>query len=150
MSDPSQSSQEQKLQELLKLKRHEQPPEGFHDAFLRDFQQRQRSELMRRSSFELFWDRFEALLGGGTQSRYALAGGVTALVIIAGVFANNLGQKDPSSLTQQPQHTPANGAPIAQPVSYPGDSKPFTGQARPQMQKVDLRDTSSKGTLNEF
>lgn len=52
MSDP-----EKKLQELLNLKRYEKPREGYFEDFLEEFQSRQRSELLHRSSTGLFLER---------------------------------------------------------------------------------------------
>lgn len=37
------------IQRLLRLKRHESPPEGFHENFLEEFRRRQRVELLRRT-----------------------------------------------------------------------------------------------------
>jgi len=49
--------QEEKLRRLLRLKRYEQPPEGFAEEFLEKFQRRQRGELLRRSSLGIFRER---------------------------------------------------------------------------------------------
>lgn len=46
------------IQKLLRLKRYEQPPAGYHEMFLREFQNRQRAELIRRSPWQNFWERF--------------------------------------------------------------------------------------------
>lgn len=48
---------EEKLQGLLRLKKHETPPEGYFDDFLDAFHQRQRKELMNRGSMSLLWER---------------------------------------------------------------------------------------------
>lgn len=45
------------IQRLIRLKRFEQPEEGFTDSFLRQFHQRQRAEMLQQSSLELFWER---------------------------------------------------------------------------------------------
>jgi hypothetical protein len=45
------------IQRLIRLKRFEQPEEGFTENFLLQFQQRQRAELLQQSSLELFWER---------------------------------------------------------------------------------------------
>jgi hypothetical protein len=55
---------EDKLRTLLRLKRYEQPPEGFADEFLEKFQRRQRSELVRRSALSILWERIQAWLDG--------------------------------------------------------------------------------------
>jgi hypothetical protein len=55
---------EEKLQALLRLKRHEQPPEGFAEEFLEKFQRRQRTELVRRSALSILWERSQAWLDG--------------------------------------------------------------------------------------
>lgn len=55
---------EDKLQTLLRLKRYEQPPEGFAEEFLEKFQRRQRTELVRRSALSILWERSQAWLDG--------------------------------------------------------------------------------------
>jgi hypothetical protein len=57
-------NKEDKLQRLLRLKRHEQPPEGFAQEFLDEFQRRQRAELMRRSALSIMGERLQAWLEG--------------------------------------------------------------------------------------
>src|ERR1700754_745127 len=37
------------IQKLLKLKRYEAPPSGFHENFLKEFRRRQRVDLLRRT-----------------------------------------------------------------------------------------------------
>lgn len=37
------------IQKLLRLKRYEGPPSGFHEDFLQEFQRRQRVDLLRRT-----------------------------------------------------------------------------------------------------
>ena len=57
-------NKEEQLQRLLRLKRHEQPPEGFAEEFLEEFQRRQRSELVRRSALSILGERLQAWLEG--------------------------------------------------------------------------------------
>ena len=49
------------LSKLLHLKRYEQPPPGYFDDFLREFQRRQRAELLRRPAWAVFWDRIASI-----------------------------------------------------------------------------------------
>ena len=71
------------IQKLIALKRYEQPPEGFVDDFLINFHHRQRSELLRQSSFGLFWDRLTAYMTGRS-TQVAGFGFATALVLAIG------------------------------------------------------------------
>jgi len=48
---------EQTLCTLLRLKRLEQPPPGYYEAFLKEFQQRQRAELLRRPLWSILLER---------------------------------------------------------------------------------------------
>lgn len=52
---------DQTLSKLLRLKRFEQPPAGYYDDFLREFQERQRAELLRRPMWRIFLDRLAVM-----------------------------------------------------------------------------------------
>jgi len=47
---------EENISKLLRLKRYEQPPAGYHEKFLRDFHRRQRAELLKPNPWQTFWD----------------------------------------------------------------------------------------------
>jgi len=51
------------LAKLLRLKRYEQPRPGYFDDFLREFQRRQRAELLRRPLWRIVLDRLEPFWG---------------------------------------------------------------------------------------
>ena len=48
----------EETQRLIRLKRYEQPPEGYFENFLDEFHERQRADLVRKSSRSLFVERF--------------------------------------------------------------------------------------------
>ncbi|MDB4143235.1 hypothetical protein N9733_07195 [Akkermansiaceae bacterium] len=45
------------VQKLISLKRYETPRNGYFEDFLEEFQQRQRQELLKKSSLSLFTER---------------------------------------------------------------------------------------------
>lgn len=61
------------ISKLLRLKRYEQPPPGYFENFLREFQDRQRSELLRLSFWEIAWGRISLMLSGFQVPRLAYA-----------------------------------------------------------------------------
>lgn len=74
---------------LIGLKRYETPGEEYFERFLKDFQERQRSELLRLSVDTLLRDRFSAWVDGVPRMlRLALAGAaaVIAFAAVAGVL----------------------------------------------------------------
>lgn len=133
------------LQELLRIKRLEKPENGFSERFLQDFQQRQRSEMMRRSSFEIFWDRLETLLGGSARSRYALAGAATALFVVVGISLNSLGNPQ-NGLVESNQKSPTK----VQGQSHPVNLEKLPKPEKVQMERVDLRVPNRPGDHVEF
>jgi len=50
-------SEFENIQRLIRLKRFEQPEEGFTETFLQQFHQRQRAEMLQQSSLELLQER---------------------------------------------------------------------------------------------
>ena len=72
------------IQQLIRLKRHEQPSPDFVDDFVRTFHQRQRAELLQQSARGLLWERittyFEDLMTPKHGWAFASALAVAALV----------------------------------------------------------------------
>ena len=77
-------SEENDIQRLIRLKRYEQPPEGFVDDFMIRFHHRQRAEILNQSSFGLFWDRVSAFMTGRMTPASGVAYAVTAVVVVGG------------------------------------------------------------------
>ena len=75
------------IQRLLRLKRYEQPPEGFVDDFVRQFQQRQRQELLQQSARGLLWERVSTYFEGLLDPKWRWAGATAvALLTVFAVF----------------------------------------------------------------
>lgn len=81
---------------LLRLKRYEQPPEGYFDDFMRDMHRRQRADLVRRPTREVLWERLLSLAPTFHVPRMAYAT-IVAMAISASVLI----------VSQRPGETPA-------------------------------------------
>lgn len=71
------------IRQLIRLKRHESPPKDFVDGFLENFQDRQRSELLRQSAHGLLWERLRMYVNELMVPRWATA--AAALIVSGGV-----------------------------------------------------------------
>ncbi len=70
---------DKELQDLISLKKYEQPEEGYFDDFLIEFQQRQRSEILQTSARGLLLERIKAWFnefGANRPMRWVLGGGL--------------------------------------------------------------------------
>jgi hypothetical protein len=76
-----------KVSNLLRLKRYEQPPPGYFDDFLREFQRRQRVTALHRSPWAAFWARVSSIAPTFRVPQFAyaailvLAAGASTLII---------------------------------------------------------------------
>ncbi len=88
---------------LLRLKRHEQPPQDYFDNFLHEFHRRQRDELLRQPLWRICLQRaqdFMFRLNVPTLASYpAMA---TALVICAAVISLKVYQNSETTPNQAP------------------------------------------------
>ena len=73
------------LQRLLRLKRHEAPPEDFFEDFMRDFHHAQRAEMLKRSVWRIALDRLESMWPVMSVGRYAYAGSCAVALVAAGL-----------------------------------------------------------------
>jgi hypothetical protein len=72
---------EQQLQALLRLKRHEQPPPGYFDDLLHSIHRRQREEMLRRPAWRLFADRVGAFFAP-LRKDWAYAGTMAGVLLM--------------------------------------------------------------------
>ena len=70
---------------LLRLKRYEQPPPGYFEDFINEFRRRQRAELLRRSTWEILWDRVLSIAPTFRVPQFAYAA-IMALAVTASVL----------------------------------------------------------------
>ncbi len=77
------------VQKLMALKRYETPGSAYFESFLRSFQLRQRTEMMRCPAHRLVWERMNTWLWEFRGYRLAATGGV--LAIGAGLLALQIG-----------------------------------------------------------
>jgi hypothetical protein len=105
------------LKRLVQLKRHEQPPPGYFDAFLTQFHQRQRSELVRVSAPSLGAERLMAWFFGAPawlQPRWLTGTAAAAAVLVAaGVLFSPGGGRGTTPLAAAPP------APASTPATAP-------------------------------
>ena len=73
---------EEEIQKLLRLKRYEQPPPGYFDDFLHEFQCRQRAEIIHRPLWAVVWDRFSSIAPSFHVPQMAYAS-IVALALVA-------------------------------------------------------------------
>ena len=72
---------EQQLQALLRLKRHEQPPPGYFDDLLHAVQRRQREEMLRRPAWKLMAERVGTFFSS-LRPDWAYAGSLAGVLLI--------------------------------------------------------------------
>jgi hypothetical protein len=73
---------EENISKLLRLKRYEQPPVGYFDDFLQEFQSRQRADLIRPPLWEVLWERISSIAPSFQVPRLAYAS-IVALALAA-------------------------------------------------------------------
>src|SRR6202035_1921744 len=81
---------EKQVQQLLKLKRFEQPPPGYFERALEDFHRRQRSEILRRSAFQIWLERVSFSFGNFRVPAWAYASAFVIFAVIATLLGTGI------------------------------------------------------------
>lgn len=74
------------LHKLLKIKRYEHPSADYFERFIDQFHERQRAELLRRSTRSLLWERIIDIFPDFHVPRLAYAGVVAAAVVASALI----------------------------------------------------------------
>jgi len=90
------------IQRLIRLKRFEQPEEGFTENFLQQFHQRQRAEMLKQSSVELFWERANTWWDNLLVPKWSLAAAAVAVCAMSLWLLSPPAAKPAAALTVTP------------------------------------------------
>ena len=129
---------DQTLSQLLRLKRFEQPPPGYFDDFLREFQTRQRMELLRRPAWRIALDRLEALwFHTFTVARVSYATASLAVLCVAGALTFNMLQHPGSSVRASAEILATHAVPPAMQVASAPRASTINATLSPQIRIPD-------------
>jgi hypothetical protein len=113
---------------LIRLKRHEHPGDAYFERFLETFQERQRSELLRRSTVSIFMERVCAYVSDFGRPRFLATAGACCLALVGVMlsqrFQQGIGSRD--SIAQLADSRPAEEVAVAS----------FSGQPLPLPEEV--------------
>lgn len=120
---------EENLQKLLRLKRYEQPPPGYFEDFLHEFQCRQRAEVIRRPLWVIAWDRLTSIAPTFHVPQMAYASIAAVAIAASGVIlARPGGHRAPAmaARTQPFSLSPSNPVTIGEtlPVAFTPTGSP--------------------------
>jgi hypothetical protein len=81
---------EKQVQQLLRLKRFEQPPPGYFDRALEEFHRRQRAEILRRSAFQIWVERLSSSFGNFRVPAWAYASAFSVFAVVATLLGTGI------------------------------------------------------------
>jgi hypothetical protein len=94
------------IQRLIRLKRFEQPEEGFTANFLQQFHQRQRAEMLKQSSLELLWERTTTWWNNLLIPKWGMAAAAVAVCTMGVWVFSQVGNHSAPALTSVPAAAP--------------------------------------------
>src|ERR1700677_1848242 len=95
------------ISKLLRLKRFEQPSPEYFENFLREFKERQRSQLLREPAWRIAWDRMCAFVGEQMPARIGCSVATTAVLVTAAIASINIWESRPMEMASVPELHPA-------------------------------------------
>jgi len=114
------------ISKLLRLKRYECPPKGFHEEFLREFQRRQRAALMQPTAWDVIRNFIQDRLLQLTPATYAYASVVILALTISTIMLRESPSQNPllSSTPSLTHHFSLNAPASLSDISQPLASQP--------------------------
>jgi len=136
------------MHHVIRLKRYEQPHEGYFEDFLREFQLRQRAELLKPSVSAMLMERLHSLVSEIRVPAMAYAG-AAVLAIIAGtaIIRQEPQATSPRSYAASYSQTPVTIEKM-QPVSLRIDTPPNSSQQFPPAFLLQARPATHESPLS--
>jgi hypothetical protein len=124
---------DEQLTALLRLKRFEQPPDGYFDRLVADIHRRQRAELLQRPLWKIALERVHTLFSEHSIGNLSYAGALAAALVVA-AFLMTIATPSkpaigPSAIAKIPDKVPA----ITKAPSQPGSLLTLTSEPMPAM-----------------
>ncbi|MCB1236059.1 MAG: hypothetical protein KDM91_13395 [Verrucomicrobiae bacterium] len=85
------------VEELLRQGRNLEPPDGFLDEFMTQFQERQRSEMLRQSARGLLVERVSTWLWGSSRAKWFMTAGAGSSLLAAGYLLSPKNENAPTA-----------------------------------------------------
>lgn len=95
-------SEFENIQRIIRLKKFEQPGEGFTEDFLRQFHQRQRAALLQQSSLKLLWERTTTWWNHLLVPKWGMAAAAVAVCAMGAWMLSQPGGQTSPALTSAP------------------------------------------------
>ncbi len=121
MSEP-----ETKVQKLIRLKRFEQPRDGYFEDFLEEFQSRRDSEEASKTASVSFGSRLSDLFSGFSSSKWIVGAGVAYAALLVVVLTWPKGPEVRPDESMQPVIFEPR-QPIRKPITPPKNPVPNPG-----------------------
>ncbi len=125
---------------LIRLKRYEKPPSGYHDKFLNEFRERQRSELLKRSSMHIFMERLAAFTSDMGKSRWLIGGAIAygLIAILMMIDRKDVDDLNASKAVDKGGGVPSNVSPLLNPrIDLMNDLVPVLNQGEKLLVPID-------------
>jgi hypothetical protein len=106
---------EEQLRALLRLKRYEQPPDGYFDQLLSDIHRRQRTQLLNQPLWRIAWERLQTFFSEHSMGSVSYAATMAALLVLG---IGSIGLLTPGANTVRP----ATSGPLARTQPRPPQS----------------------------
>ncbi|MCF7785702.1 MAG: hypothetical protein K9N47_06245 [Prosthecobacter sp.] len=90
------------IQRLIRLKRFEQPEEGFTENFLQQFHQRQRAEMLQQSSLDLFRERLATWWSNLLVPKWGMVAAAVSVCAMSLWLLSHPAEKPAAALTAAP------------------------------------------------
>jgi len=124
------------ISKLLRLKKYEQPGSEYFERFLRDFQRRQRSEMLRQPLWRIALDRADVFFGDWKRDVFGYGVAAAAAVVLF------LGVVNFESGNQGAQQAATVAKPAATDTRTASNSSALQTRTEPTRYVIDTRPVS--------